>query len=131
MSKKLKIFLILTLLFAVFGFVGYNYVMRGGARNLAEEDTAFTTTSTSILEEFTKASDVANAKYLEKAIAVTGKITSVTPTDVTIDDAIICALTVEDKSLKNDQKVTVKGRVVGFDDLMGELKLDQCFIIKN
>jgi hypothetical protein len=50
---------------------------------------------------------------------------------VTLDNTIICNLKSPDSSIKKDQAVTVKGRVVGFDDLMGELKLDQCFIIKN
>jgi hypothetical protein len=31
-----------------------------------------------------------------------------------------------DTTIKKNQKVTLKGRVVGYDDLMGEIKLDQC-----
>jgi hypothetical protein len=36
-----------------------------------------------------------------------------------------------DSSIKKDQPVTVKGRVVGYDDLMAEIKLDQCSILNN
>jgi hypothetical protein len=74
---------------------------------------------------------MSNKKYLEKAIAITGLVTAVNDTVVTLDNTIICNLKSPDSSIKKDQAVTVKGRVVGFDDLMGELKLDQCFIIKN
>ena len=44
-----------------------------------------------------------------------------------IDNSIICNLKELDPSITKDQVITLKGRVVGYDDLMGELKLDQCF----
>lgn len=129
--KKLKIIGLSLLLVALVGFTAFNYVMHGGARNLASEDTAFTVTSKNISTEFNANLEVSNKKYLEKAIAITGLVTAVNDTVVTLDNTIICNLKSPDSSIKKDQAVTVKGRVVGFDDLMGELKLDQCFIIKN
>jgi hypothetical protein len=129
--KKLKIIGLSLLLVALVGFTAFNYVMHGGARNLASEDTAFTVTSKNISTEFNANLEVSNKKYLEKAIAITGSVTVVNDTVVTLDNTIICNLKSPDSSIKKDQAVTVKGRVVGFDDLMGELKLDQCFIIKN
>jgi hypothetical protein len=129
--KKLKIIGLSLLLVALVGFTAFNYVMHGGARNLASEDTAFTVTSKNISTEFNANLEMSNKKYLEKAIAITGLVTAVNDTVVTLDNTIICNLKSPDSSIKKDQAVTVKGRVVGFDDLMGELKLDQCFIIKN
>jgi tRNA_anti-like len=131
MSKKAKVFLAFFSLFIILGFVSYNYIMHGGSRDLTTEETAFSSSGTALLAEFTTNVDAANAKYLEKAIAVSGTITSISATDITIDNSIVCNLKTADKSLQKDQKITAKGRVVGFDDLMGELKLDQCFITKN
>lgn len=131
MSRKLKIIAFLLLAVGLMGFVGFNYVMRGGARDLASEDTAFTVSSENLTAEFTANIEASNKKYLEKAVAITGTITAVSATEVTVDNTIICNLKSPDATIKTNQKVTVKGRVVGYDDLMGELKLDQCFIIKN
>jgi hypothetical protein len=131
MNKKVKVILAFLVFFLIIGFVSYNYIMHGGARDLTTEETAFSSTGTALLAEFTANADAANTKYLEKAIAVSGTITSISPTDTTIDNSIVCSLKTADKSLQKDQKITAKGRVVGFDDLMGELKLDQCFITKN
>lgn len=131
MNKKLKIVLVALLVLGLMGFAGYTYVMKGGERNLSEEETAFTTTSPSILSEFTTNSDAANTKYLEKAVAIAGKVTAVSPTQIVLDQVIICDLKTADAKIKIDQQATIKGRIVGFDDLMGELKLDQCFINKN
>lgn len=131
MSKKLKIIFVSLIVIALVGLIGYNYVMHGGARNLTTEKTDFTVASATIISEFTKNTETSNKKYLEKAVAISGRITSVNATEVIIDSNIICNLKKPDSSIKKDQIVTVKGRVVGYDDLMGELKLDQCFIMIN
>lgn len=129
MSKKLKIISFSILTIVLIGFAGYRYIMHGGERNLSTEDAVFTVTSKSILNEFVTNTEVANKKYLEKAVAITGTITQNNQKDITIDNSIICSLKNPDATLKKDQQITVKGRVVGYDDLMGELKLDQCFVI--
>jgi hypothetical protein len=123
MSRKTKIIGASILLFALIGFASVYYVFNGGARNLATEATEFTVTSTTILAEFTQ--NPQNKKYLDKAVAISGTVTAVSPTEVTLDGSIICALSAPEPTIKMDQKVTIKGRVVGFDDLLGELKLDQ------
>jgi hypothetical protein len=127
MNKKIKIILFSIVMIGIVGFSGFNYVMHGGARNLSTEDTAFTVSSKSIANEFASNVEKANKKYLEKAIAIKGTITKITGTEVIIDDAIICNLKDLDPSITKNQVITLKGRVVGYDDLMGELKIDQCF----
>lgn len=127
MNKKIKIIVLSILVTGITVFTGYNYVMNGGARNLSTEETAFTVSSKSITKEFATNIDVSNKKYLEKAIAIKGTITQINGSQVIIDDSIICNLKDIDSSILKNQVVTLKGRVVGYDDLMGELKLDQCF----
>ena len=127
MNKKFRIILFTIVLVAIAAFTGFNYVMYGGARNLSNEETAFTVSSKSIANEFATNIDLSNKKYLEKAIAVKGTITKITGNEVIIDNSIICNLKNFDPSIQKDQEVTLKGRVVGYDDLMGEVKMDQCF----
>jgi len=131
MNKKIKIILFALIAIGLIGFIAYNYVMYGGARNLENEETNFSVTSASITSEFTTNTETANKKYLEKAVAVKGKITAVNGNEVILDEIIICSFKNQDSSIKIGQTVTIKGRIVGYDDLMGELKLDQCFVIKN
>lgn len=112
---------------SILGFLAYQYVMHGGARDLSTEKTDYIISSKAILNEFTTNQDLSNKKYLEKAVAVKGTITSVSSNEVILDNSIICSLKNPNSTLVKNQIITVKGRVVGFDDLMGELKLDQCF----
>jgi 3D (Asp-Asp-Asp) domain-containing protein len=127
MNKKFRIIILSIVATGLTVFTGYNYVMTGGARNLSTEETAYTVSSKSITKEFATNIEVSNKKYLEKAIAIKGTITQINGSQVIIDDSIICNLKDFDSSIIKNQVVTLKGRVVGYDDLMGELKLDQCF----
>lgn len=130
MSKKVKIIGIL-LLVVLLVAISINYVFHGGARDLATEQTEFNVSSKDIILEFASNITTATNKYSDKAISISGKVTAVSDSVVTIDHTIICNFKSTDTSIKNDQLISVKGRLVGFDDLMGELKLDQCSIIKN
>ena len=131
MSKKVKLIGVLIVIALIIGFSVFNYVFHGGARDLATEDTAFSVTSKTITAEFAENVPAATKKYSDKAIAITGIVTAVSDSIVTIDNTIICNFNTPDTNIKNDQAITVKGRLVGFDDLMGELKLDQCSINKK
>ena len=131
MNKKIKIIGLLLATSLLVGFSVFNYVFHGGARDLATEEAAFTVTSKNIAAEFSANVPVATKKYSDKAIAVSGIVTAVTDSIVTIDNTIICNFKTPNTTIKNQQAITVKGRLVGFDDLMGELKLDQCAINKN
>lgn len=130
MSKKVKIIGILLLVVLLVAISIY-YVFHGGARDLATEQTEFNVSSKDIILEFASNITTATNKYSDKAISISGKVTAVSDSVVTIDHTIICNFKSTDTSIKNDQLISVKGRLVGFDDLMGELKLDQCSIIKN
>lgn len=131
MSKKVKIIGIVTVLILLIGISVFNYVFHGGSRDLATEEAEFTVTSKNIISEFASNVPLATKKYSDKAIAISGIVTAVADSIVTIDNTIICNFKTPDTSIKNEQLISVKGRLVGFDDLMGELKLDQCSINKN
>lgn len=126
MNKKILIISVSVLLIVLVAAVGYNYVLHGGARNLSDEDTEFNITSKVIIDEFSTQTDASNKKYLDKAIAISGSITSISEKEVILDNSIICNMKEVDPTLKVNQSITLKGRLVGFDDLMGEVKLDQC-----
>jgi hypothetical protein len=124
--KKSRIIAITGLLAVVIGVLGYNYVMHGGARDLSQETADYTITSKEIAEEFTANTASANKKYLEKAVAVEGIVTNKIENEIILDNGVVCVLKDKNNAIKVNQTITLKGRVVGYDDLMEEIKLDQC-----
>jgi len=131
MNKKLKIIAFIIIVIIVGFFSVRYYAYHGGKRDIQSEDTAFTVSSKAIVDEFTSNMDASNKKYLEKPVAISGTVTSVNGNEVIVDEVINCNFLTADSSIKKDQKVVVKGRVIGYDDLLGELKLDQCNLSIN
>lgn len=124
--KKTSWALLIVLVLVATGIMGYRYVMNGGARDLSQEKPEFTVTSKAISEEFIANTTQANIKYLEKAVAISGTVTQTEGTVIILDHDIVCVMKSPDPSIKINQKITLKGRLVGYDDLLGEIKLDQC-----
>jgi hypothetical protein len=128
MSKKVKL-LIGLIAIVVAGYFVYNYIMTGGARDIQTEKSEFTMSATEVFSEFLNNSEKATAKYLNKTVEISGKVTNVGENVITLDDKVSCQLQVAQK-VAIVSEVNIKGRVTGYDDLLEELKLDQCIIVK-
>jgi len=127
MGKKFKILAIL-LVVLIIGFFSYNYVMTGGGRDLEKEKSEFSVSGVQIFEDFSTNSESASKKYLNKAVEIRGIVTTVNQNVITLDGKVSCQLQVM-SNVKLNTNVIVKGRVTGFDDLVEEVKLDQCLIV--
>lgn len=132
MGKKLKITLGILVIIVIAAFAGYKYVMTGGARHVEDEDAAYTLTAEQLAKEFSENEPAASAKYLNKAVTLTGKITLAEGNTATLGSNIICTL--QDSTAQapaSGAETAIKGRVVGYDDLMQEVRLDECSITKT
>jgi len=126
---KKKIFLILIILVLIGGYMGYNYVFKG-PRDVKSESAAFTTTSLKLKAEFSSEQNAANTKYTGKTIIVSGKVTEKTNHSITLDNGVICVLSVIEKSdITANSIVKIKGKVDGYDDLFEQVKLTECSLL--
>lgn len=121
-----KIIIIALIIIAIVGF-GYNYIYQEH-RNIDNEVAEFTLTSIDIAKEFESNSIDTEKKYLNKTIEVSGEITEINKNDITLGDKVFCQFT-ERINQKLKQQIKIKGRVIGYDDLLEQIKLDQCIII--
>ncbi len=129
MTNKKKLILVFITLSVVLGYFSFNYIMYGGARDIQKEESAYKVSSKAIIEEFFKNTNVATKKYIDKSIEINGVITSVNDSLVSVDESVLCKMKEINKSaVIVGKNVSVKGRVIGFDDLMGEIKLDECVL---
>ena len=132
MNNKTKKLILITL-FIIIIIVGfYLYIMNAGGRNIETEKADFKVTTAAFAKEFNANDAVATNKYLNKAIIVSGTITEINAKEnlVILDETTICQFLKLNDSPQKGTKINIKGRFTGFDDLMGELKLDQCVILK-
>ena len=124
MKKKIFIFIITVIIV----IIAYNYVYQDH-RDIKNEKAEFVVSATEIFNEFSINFEDASNKYLNKTIEISGQITKLNENDITLDSTIFCQF---DSNINSDVKegdvLKIKGRCIGFDDLLGELKLDQCSI---
>ncbi len=125
---KKKLLIILALVFIV--YLGYNYIYQDH-RNIETEQAAYILSSEVINKEFLQNAAESQAKYLNKTIEISGTITEINAIDLTLDDHVFClfADSIAKNAIRLNSKITVKGRCIGYDDLLEQIKLDQCSII--
>jgi hypothetical protein len=107
----------------------YGFVFKE-ARNIESEIPEFSITATKLLHDYNSNTEKADSLYLNKTIEITGKVTKETDSVVILENNIFCLFTKKTKNKLLNNKVTVKGKCIGFDELFYEVKLDQCTINK-
>ena len=126
--RKSRIKLVITSLLILF-VLAYNYIYKEH-RNIALEKPEHLVSAQLLFSDYQNDDVKANNLYLNKTIQVSGRITSITKNELVIDKTISCFF---DNSIEFpiqlNQNISVKGRLIGYDNLLEEIKIDQCSII--
>lgn len=128
-----KIILILLSIFFITAIGLYFYTYQNH-RNISTEKAAFTLTLSKLQSEFAKNDSLFNAKYADKTIEIYGKVTSVDLQNqsLMLDDKIVIGFENPISiAIKISDTTHIKGRYVGYDDLLDEFKIDQAIIVKK
>ena len=127
MKKWLKIFIAIVFLGLI--YILFQYFKP--QRDIANEEATAQVTSSYLLDDFSKNLNNANAKYLNKTIEVSGKVTSVDGDLVSLDEVVSCIMSKNQNLPKVGDQVVVKGKLIGFEnDILTEIKVSEC-VIKN
>ncbi|MBS7787434.1 hypothetical protein KIH23_09015 [Flavobacterium sp. CYK-55] len=105
------------------------------ARDVSSEVAAFKITKIELDQDYTKNDSLANLKYIDKTIEYTGVISRLIPEthSADVDDNMVVVFkdSILPAELKEKQRYTLKGRYVGYDDLMQEYKMDDVTLVKK
>lgn len=109
----------------------YSYVYQDH-RDIEKEKAEFTMDADIIIKEFFMNSQVNETKYLNKTIEVKGIVTNQSEKSISLNDNIFCQFSeLVPSKLKTNIEISIKGRFIGYDDLLEELKFDQCMVITS
>lgn len=128
---KIKTILILFVLLIVAAVGVYLYTYKEH-RDIANEKESYTIAATAIFSEFQANEVNANGKYLNKTIEVSGDLTNVdvATKSIVINDKLFATFKdLPPKALQLNTKIKIKGRFIGYDALVEELKMDQCVLV--
>ena len=78
--------------------------------------------------------DNANTRFLGKILLVKGNITHIETDIIILDNGIVCTLDPSQaftEKIHLNKTISVKGRCIGYDDLLEEIRIDHSFIMRN
>ena len=119
--KRKTILALLGLAVVIFGVYYYAYKDH---RDIATEGAVYTDTAVALNDSIVQN----NEAFLNQTLAVSGVVTFVDDTTITLDDALVAQF--ENRpAIQLNQQLTIKGRCIGYDDLFEVVVLDQSTII--
>jgi hypothetical protein len=122
-----KILFIAFFIIVIIGILGYNYLYQDH-RDVATSDATSSYTSTELITLFTDQDTSNDALALDQVIEVYGLATDTSANSITLNDQVFIEFTAPHQLALN-QTYTLKGRCLGYDDLLEEVKIDQAIFI--
>ena len=116
------------LLVAIAASVGIYLYMYQGHRDIAHEESAYSLTVPELSKQYATDAKTSDKKYLDKTIEIKGTITSIdSPNHSIVLDEKLSAVFKDSilPKLSMQSTIKIKGRFIGYDDLLEELKMDQ------
>ena len=127
LSKKSKIAIVVTLFLLITAYVVKGIIYKPHT-TIDDMEVVYQGDASEFLEILKNEA----LKWQDKAVELSGTISSKDANGVMLNSNVYCQLkdTKDLSKLKEKAIVTLKGRVIGYDDLLEELKLDKTIIIK-
>ena len=130
--RKKRIIGIAILLIGIVAIIGYNYIYQDH-RDIASEKPAYTFSAQELTQQFEVNEEEATSLYLNNTIQIHGELTNIDGQSLVVDDVVFLVLN-EGETTPNQNKlhtnISLKGRCIGYDNLLGEVKLDQAILIE-
>jgi predicted RNA-binding protein Jag len=120
---------IIVLIIAVLGGIGaYFYVFHKPHRDVTNEEASMAEQANMLVDKFREDAATANTVYLDEVVEVMGIAAEVHPDHILLEGGVYCTMAedAQNPTVEAGTPITVKGRVVGYDDLFEELKMDFC-----
>lgn len=128
MRKKIGIgILVLMLLFVAVYFYVYK-----DHRDISTEEESYTMDVKTLFLAYQNNETEADVNYLNKTIVVNGEVSmvSVETQSIVLDEKLFAVFSDKIVSgIKIKSNLKVKGRLIGYDSLLEQIKMDQCVIL--
>ena len=118
-------FLAVLFILLIGGYSAYKYAYKPH-KTIEELNVDFEGSSTVFLQKVSQNFSEWNTKVVQ----LSGKVTAIDENGISLENQIYCQFKNTDArlSIKENDNIQIKGRVIGYDDLLDELKLEQCIL---
>lgn len=127
--KKTNWIILILILIGILAIFAYNFVYQEH-RNIESEATAFSLDANAFVSAFQENATLAESKYLNQTVLISGVISEINTSNLTLNNSVFCSFSSENnlKEIKPNTKISIKGRCIGYDELLEQVKLDQCTV---
>ena len=109
----------------------YYYLYNGTHRNIANEEATVNFQAPELLYQFVQANAGAQA-HIDQVIRVSGQVTSIDQKTIVLNNMVqVDLINSVDPMLEKGEVISIKGRCVGYDDLLEVVKIDQATYIPD
>jgi len=131
-KKKLINLAILFVILTIVALLVYNYVFNRKHRDIANEEAAISLSVDEFYSYFEKDEALATTNYLDKVIEIEGGITSIENDNIVLNErALVFFDSKEISKFKKGDVLIIKGRCIGYDELLEMVKIDQATLINT
>ena len=125
LSRKNKLILIAGITSIILGYLSFSYIMRP-PKAIENRIVDYTGTSSDLLNKVKETP----LEWQNKIVVISGIIDYTDSLGLMFSSGVYCQLkeNYNHQFIDIKKPIKLKGRVIGYDDLMNELKLDQCTI---
>lgn len=118
----------ITVLVLISGLWGY-YILNPEDRNVAKEPARYKVVALGLRDSMAAFSHI--NKYQDMVLEIEGTVTHVQEASVNLNRAVEVQLTrLPESAIQEGDKVVIKGRCIGYDELLNEVKIDQAVVIE-
>lgn len=103
-------------------------------KNFVKAPLDYTIQSTELFQKYQVDVSNANTSFLDKILLIKGTIKEISSNMIILDGNIVCSFNPPqtiDPKLKLTDKISIKGRCIGYDDLLEEVRIDNCSLMQN
>ena len=132
MKRKQAIILGLFVFAILLGVVVYQYTFNTAHRNIANEDATVTLSVDEFYLAFENDEALATTNYLDKVVETKGEITLVEDNAIVLNNRVQVSFKSEEiLNLQKGTSLIIKGRCIGYDELLEMVKVDQAIVINK
>lgn len=132
MKNKLNPFKIVSLIFVIFSIfillIFKKYIYREH-ENISFKNPDVIINADKLYYDFTNFTDSSNSKYLNKIILIDGNLISLDNRNILLSPGISILLEKNITKINKKEEIKVKGRCLGFDNILMEVKIDKATLV--
>ncbi|WP_343488328.1 hypothetical protein [Allomuricauda sp. d1] len=129
-KRRLYIIGLVVLALAILAGVAYNMTFNSKHREISKEEATFQIAADELQYFFANNEASSVQKYMDEVLEVSGTITEVEQNSIVLDKRVMVNfLANAENNFEDGQPIVIKGRCVGFDELLLQVKIDQASVI--